>query len=408
MQAGPNPYPHGSDAYYLREALEQAQGGLGWTSPEPSVGCVLVRDEQVIGRGFHPRYGARHAEHEALHTMEGEARGATAFVSLEPCSVERAGAQSCCHLLTAAGVSEVVYGTLDTDARNGGHAAATLGAQGITVRTPRGTGAAEVQRECRRFLDYYNHGQLHGSPFMHLKLALSLDAKLATAEGASQWLSGPRSLGYAHYLRQKYDAILVGYRTVLMDDARLTVRPEVFLGYRKPASELRNPLRIVLDPHWEVLARLGEQGGARALSIGDLSGTFRDHLPKLILAGRKDAPFPEERPTLDGLEVLGLEPDEQGRLSFAELRAGLWKLGVRSVLVEGGAGVAQSLLAQRQVDRLSAVYTPRLLGSDALGFSPPLALAKVAEGMFLDDVEACVLGEDVMLSGYPQWPDRGL
>jgi diaminohydroxyphosphoribosylaminopyrimidine deaminase/5-amino-6-(5-phosphoribosylamino)uracil reductase len=407
MQAGPNPYLAGSDAWFIHEALELAHGGLGWTSPNPLVGCVLVRDGEVIGRGFHPHDGGRHAEHEALHTMQGDARGATAYVTLEPCSVE-ARMPSCCNLLSAAGVSTVVYGALDSDARNGGHAQAVLESRGITVHPPRGTGAAEVQRACRRFLDYYTHGHEHGTPFLHLKLALSLDAKLACADGASQWLSGPQSLGYAHYLRQKYDAILVGYRTVLMDDARLTVRPEVFVGYRKPASELRNPLRIVLDPHWEVLARLSDNAGARELAVGDLSGTFRPHLPRLIIAGSKAAPLPEERPKLDGLELLGLEPDGQGQFSFAELRSGLWKLGVRSVLVEGGAGVAQSMLAQRQADKLSAVYTPRLLGSDALGFSPPQALTRVAEGMYLEDVEPAVLGEDVMLSGYPQWPERGL
>jgi riboflavin-specific deaminase-like protein len=273
---------------------------------------------------------------------------------------------------------------------------------GIVARPPHGDGAAEAVRACERFLDHYTFSHERQQPFIHLKLALSMDAKLACANGSSQWLSGPESLGFAHYLRQKYDALLVGHRTALIDDPRMTVRPEVLAGYRRLSAVPRNPVRVVLDPRWEVLPRLAESAAGPALALADMAGDWREHLPRLVVTGRADLPQPQV-PALPGLELLALDPLPGGQLPFAALRRGLWGLGVRSLLVEGGAGVAQSLLGQQQADKLSAVYTPRLLGSDALGFSPPLELGRVQDGMRLEKVKPATLGEDVLLSGYPAW-----
>ena len=393
----------GNDAVFLRMALELAQHGLGWTSPNPLVGCVLARDGSVIGRGFHPRDGANHAEHEALLNAGGEARGATAYTTLEPCSVE-SRTPSCCKLLSAAGVVRVVYGALDSDARSGGRSTEVLARQGICAGPPQGAGSAEVIRACEQLLDYYSHAQRRQQPFVHLKLALSLDGKLACANGASQWLSGPQSLGLAHYLRQKYDAILVGYRTALHDDPRLTARPDALRNYFELHSPARNPLRVVLDPRWETLPSLAAGSAEPALKLTDFSGNWRAHLPHLVIAGRDDYPRPQHG-LPDAAQLLPLAPAADGQLEYAALLSALWQLGVRSLLVEGGAGVAQSLLAQRAVNKLSAVFTPRLLGGDALGFSPALGLDHVGGGMRLEDVRTEVLGDDVLLSGYPVWPD---
>jgi diaminohydroxyphosphoribosylaminopyrimidine deaminase/5-amino-6-(5-phosphoribosylamino)uracil reductase len=401
MHYGPNPHVPGSDAFFMHEALELAHAGLGWTAPNPPVGCLLVRDGVVIGQGFHARDGANHAEHEAL-LAAGDARGAVAYTTLEPCSVN-SRTPSCCHLLADYGVAEVVYGAADSDPRSSGRSVGVLDGLGIAARPPQGEGAAQAVRVCERFLDYYTFAHQQQQPFIHLKLALSMDAKLACSNGSSQWLSGPESLGFAHYLRQKYDALLVGHRTALIDDPRMTVRPEVLAGYRPVAALPRNPVRVVLDPRWEILPRLGDGPAGPALALADLSGDWRDRLPRLVVVGRRDLPQPAS-PALPGLELLALDPLPDGQLPFSALRQGIWDLGVRSLLVEGGAGVAQSLLAQCQADKLSAVYTPRLLGSDALGYSPELGLARVQDGMQLQQVKAAVLGDDVLLSGYPAWP----
>jgi diaminohydroxyphosphoribosylaminopyrimidine deaminase/5-amino-6-(5-phosphoribosylamino)uracil reductase len=398
LRAGPNPYPRGSEAYWLHAALEQALGGLGWTSPNPAVGCVLVRNGTLVGQGFHARDGEAHAEEAALRSCA-DARGATAYVTLEPCSVE-ARRPSCCRLLAAAGVAAVVYGALDSDPRSAGQAQAALAAAGIDARPPHGEGAAAAAAACRRFLDAYAHARTRQTPFLQLKLALSLDAKLATANGSSQWLSGPVSHGLAHYLRQSCDAVLVGYRTALIDNPRLTVRPEVMAAYRPLPARLRQPARIVLDPCWQVLARLAVSGES-PLALADLSGPFRSSLPRLVLVGYEQDPPPKPA-ALPGVELIRLPRAPQ--LDWGLLRALLWGLGIRSVLVEGGAGVAQRLLAQRQVDKLTCVYTPRLLGSDGLGFSPPLGLTAIAGGMHLEDALVQDLDGDALLCGYPRWP----
>lgn len=391
MRREPNPHPPGSDEYYIYETLELAHHGLGWTSPNPLVGALLVREGAVIGRGAHLRDGAEHAEVLALREA-GDARGATCYVNLEPCA-HVARQPSCCSELALAGVSRVVYGAEDADQRTAGRAQGALAAQGIACR------AGVLREECARLLDYYLYAHSLSRPFIHLKLALSLDAKLACANGHSQWLSGPESLGYAHYLRQKYDAVLVGHGTVAADDPRLSVRPETLAPYREleAGTAPRNPVRVILDPRFALLAELPRW------RLGDLAGSFRSHLPRLILAGRRDA-LPAAAEVPPHVELLGLEADAAGRLSFAELAQRLGDLGVRSVLVEGGARLARELLKQRMVDKVSFVYTPRLLGDDALGFSPALGCRTIEDGIHLCDCRRIAFGQDCLIEGYPQWP----
>jgi diaminohydroxyphosphoribosylaminopyrimidine deaminase/5-amino-6-(5-phosphoribosylamino)uracil reductase len=387
----PNPHPPGSDEYYIYETLELAHRGLGWTSPNPLVGALLVREGAVIGRGAHLHDGAEHAEVLALREA-GDARGAACYVNLEPCA-HVARQPSCCHELCQAGVTRVVYGTEDADGRTANQAQRVLAGLGVACR------AGVLRDECARFLDYYSHGHCLRRVFIHLKLALSLDAKLACATGHSQWLSGPESLGYAHYLRQKYDAVLVGHRTVAADDPRLSVRPETLAPYREleAGTAPRNPVRVILDPRFALLHELPRW------RLGSLDGSFRSHLPRLIFAGRSAA-LPVGVVLPAHVELLGLAASTGGQLSFDELARRLWGLGMRSLLVEGGARLARELLKQRAVDKVSLVYTPRLLGDDAQGFSPPLGCQAIEDGIRLNGSRAFSLGQDCVMEGYPQWP----
>lgn len=389
-----NPYPAPGYEHFIHECLELALEGLGWTSPNPLVGCLLVRDGEVIGRGFHARDGEEHAEVRALRDA-GDARGAHAYVSLEPCS--HVGRQpSCCYELAAAGVKRVVWGCDDANPLTAGRAASLLPELGVEAR------GGVLREQCERLLDYYLLAQRSRRPFMHLKLALSADGKTACPGGHSQWLSGPESLGYAHFLRLKYDAALVSYRTALADDPRLTVRDEQLSAYRRPPDSVRRqPVRIVLDPRFELVDRLDQ------LRLGRLDGQFRSHLPRLIIAG--DA---ELMPPTDGLapeiRLLGLKREGDAPLDFAELAAALWELGIRSVLVEGGGALAAELLRQRLADKLTLVYTPTLIGADGLGFTPPLGCEQLDGCPRLERAEAFSLGRDAVLEGYPAWdqPDR--
>lgn len=386
MYSEHNPFEPGTDEYYMQEALRLAHGGLGWASPNPVVGCVLVREGNIIGRGFHARDGGPHAEAVALEEA-GDARGATCYVSLEPCSHE--GRQpSCCRLLGEAGVARVVYGVEDADRRSAGRACAALAECGIEATS------GVLARDSYRLLDYYLHAKRNSSTFVHLKLALSLDAKMACANGASQWLSGPESLGFAHYLRQKYDAIMVGSGTVLADNPRLSTRAEELGKYMPlPAQpQVKNPCRVIFDPRGEVM------GANRRFALASLDGSFAEGMPRLIIVTGQG------QPGLGSLgrkaEVVIGERGTDGRVKFSSTLPILWNLGIKSIVIEGGARLARELLRQECANRLSLVYTPKLIGSDGLGFAPRLGLDSLDGCIKLQQPVCEKLGSDVLVDGY--------
>jgi riboflavin-specific deaminase-like protein len=235
---------------------------------------------------------------------------------------------------------------------------------------------------------------------MHLKLALSLDGKVACANGNSQWLSGPESLGYAHYLRQKYDAVLVGYRTVLADNPRLTVRPDVLAAYRSldEGTPARNPVPVILDPRLQTLPRLAR------LHLWKAGGSFREQLPRAIyVAEKRYARTAGELPP--GVVIIGLPKDRSGELKLGKLGRALARLGIRSVLVEGGARLAQEAIRQQAVDKVSLVITPKLIGRDGMGFAPLLGCHSVEHCLRLCRQQVEQLGNDVVFSGTLYWWD---
>lgn len=385
-----NPYSTGSDEYFMHEALRLALGGLGWASPNPLVGCVLVRDGRIIGRGFHAQDGEAHAEVRALGEA-GDARGATAYVSLEPCS-HVARQPSCCHELARAGVERVIWGALDVDPRSAGQAETTLHQLGLTQ-----TGRALVD-DCERFLDYYLTSRSRQRTFAHLKLALSLDGKLACPTGHSQWLSGPQSLGYAHYLRLKYDAVLVGYRTALADNPRLTVRADALAGYAEQLSgmQLRQPARVIVDPRCELVPGLAELNLARFED-----GEFRERLPRLVLVCRRE--FAPDGLKVPHTQLVALDVKDPQPLLFAEIFQRLWQMGIHSTLIEGGGGLAAELLKQQAADKLTLVYTPVIIGADGIGFAPKMDCRYIGDCPRISVTRQLMLGNDALIEGVPAW-----
>lgn len=372
----------------MYEALQLAHGGLGWASPNPLVGCVLVRAGEIVGRGWHRLDGTEHAEVNALRAAGAAAQGSSCYVTLEPCS--HVGRQpSCCRELARAGVARVVYGCKDTDRRTCGQADVLLPKLGVTVQ------GGVLRQECTEFLDYYLSSRARQQAFLHLKLALSLDAKVACANGNSQWLSGPESLGFAHYLRQKYDAVLVGYRTVLADDPRFTVRPEVLAAYRTLDAGVspRHPLPVILDPELKLLDRLD------TFRLWDAREPRAAGSPRVVLVTRLGG-LKKLRRQHPQLAFIRLPAGKSGRMQLKSLAAELFALGIHSVLVEGGGGLAAELLRQQAVDRLSLVYTPKLIGREGIGFAPLLKSQSVADCPQLLQPQGCVLGSDVLLDGY--------
>lgn len=335
----------------MRAALGLARRGLGRTWPNPTVGCVLVREGRVVGRGNTAPGGRPHAETVALARAGALAAGATAYVTLEPCS-HRGQTGPCADALIAAGVVRVHAALEDPDPRVSGRGIARLRQAGVEVEV--GLLAAEAEELNAGFLTRVRLGR----PLVTLKLATSLDGRIATASGESRWITGPAARAAAHLLRAEADAIMVGSGTALVDDPELTCR--------LPGFEGRSPVRLVAD------------GGLRLdLASKLVAGAHRVPLWVLTRTGNDQARVAAL--TAAGAEVIELPPTAAAEIDLA---AGLQELGRRGItrlLVEGGAGLAAALLRLRLVDRLAWFRAPVLLGGDGLAAAEGFGVAALAE-----------------------------
>ena len=334
------------DHEHMRAALALARRGLGSTWPNPSVGCVLVRDGRVVGRGTTAPGGRPHAERVALDMAGDAARGATAYVTLEPCS-HHGRTPPCADALVAAGVSRVVVACGDPYPAVNGAGIARLRAAGIDVVT--GVLEAEAEALQRGFLTKVRVGR----PAVTLKLASTLDGRIATSTGESQWITGPAARRAAHALRGEHDAVMAGAGTIQSDDPELTCR---IAGFRRGRD-----LRVVADTH--LRTRLGARVVASAKDVPtwilhgpgvdqDRAAAFRDAGVRLIEVPAAEA---------------GIDP--------AGALAALGGAGLTRVLVEGGAQLAGSLLRARLVDRLAWFHAPAVMGGDGLAAAAGFGVA---------------------------------
>ncbi|GAB5471858.1 MAG: bifunctional diaminohydroxyphosphoribosylaminopyrimidine deaminase/5-amino-6-(5-phosphoribosylamino)uracil reductase RibD [Rhodospirillales bacterium] len=357
------------DAAAMAVALRLARRGLGQVWPNPAVGCILLRDGRTVGRGWTQPGGRPHAETEALAAAGAAAKGATAYVSLEPCA-HHGKTPPCTEALIAAGVTRVVTATDDPDPRVAGRGHARLRAAGLELREGLRRSEAEV----------LNQGFLlrirQGRPLVTLKLAMSLDGRIATHRGESQWITGPQARAQAHLLRAEHDAVMVGSATAIVDNPRLTVR--------LPGLETRQPLRLVAD-------------GRLALPLThDLVSRARQ-VPTWILT-RDDAER-QRRHAFEqaGVEVIGLHGGETAPLDLEAALQALGQRGLTRVLVEGGGRLAASLLAAGLVDRLVVFQAGLTLGGDGLPGIAGLGLEHLADAPRFHRRSVVPLGPDVMV-----------
>ena len=338
----------------MKRALALAARGLGKTRPNPMVGCVIVRGESVLAEGYHRRRGGDHAEVDALRKLGFSARGATAYVTLEPCDhTGRTG--PCTKALIAAGVSRVVFALRDPNPLVDGRGAKRLRAAGITVEG--GLASDESAELNRAWVKWIRTGR----PWVTLKAAVTLDGKIATRTGDSKWITGEAARHEAHRLRAIHDAILVGSGTVLADDPALTVR----------ALRGRDPQRVILD------GRLRVPASAKAMP-GALVATARAGKPQ------------------EGLLRL---PGRKGRVSLPALLDELGRRELTSVLVEGGADVHGALLREGLVDEVAFFIAPALIGGDGLAVLGGVGVEKVADAVRLARVAVKRLGDDLLVTG---------
>jgi diaminohydroxyphosphoribosylaminopyrimidine deaminase / 5-amino-6-(5-phosphoribosylamino)uracil reductase len=347
------------DELYMRRALDLARRAP-FTSPNPRVGALVVRDGVVLGEGWHEGAGTPHAEIRALGGVD--ARDATLYVSLEPCN-HHGRTPPCAPAVVAAGVRRVVAGDEDPDPRVRGRGFSHLRAHGLEVVT------AALAAEAADLNAAYVHHALRGRPLLTLKLALSLDGRMATGDGRSHWISGPSSRRRVHRRRAEVDAVMVGAGTVLADAPRLSAR--------SPGAP-RQPARVVVDAAGRIspAARLFAPGATVLVAT-----TAR--CPHEVQTGYKEA----------GAEVLVL-PESDGGVDLAALLEALGQRPMLEVLCEGGARLATSLLGADLVDRLELYYGPLLLGAPGLGLGD-LGVGSIAEARRWRSVEVERAGDDV-------------
>ena len=332
----------------MRAALALARRSLGRTWPNPAVGCVIVRDGRVIGRGRTRDGGRPHAETDALASARESVAGATVYVTLEPCA-HHGKTPPCADALIAAGVTRVVSAVEDPDPRVKGQGHARLKAAGVAVEI--GEGAAEAAEINAGFFLRVREGR----PLFHLKFASSLDGRIATASGESKWITGDAARADGHRLRSIHDAILVGAGTVAADDPELTCR--------LPGLDAYSPDRIVLDSK------------AAMLVTSKLATTARTTRVLLFHAGA-----PAARTALlreKGIDVIEVPAHGDTRVDVAAAAKVLGGLGYASVLIEGGGRIAAAFLRAGLVDRISSYRAGLVLGEDSRSAVGPLALDRL-------------------------------
>ena len=327
------------DDTFMNRALCLAREGRGWVSPNPMVGCVIVKDGRIIGEGYHQRFGEGHAEVNAIENATESLAGATFYVTLEPCS-HHGKTPPCVDRIIESGAAYVVIGTADPNPLVSGRGIKKLQEHGVEIKV------GVLEEECRELNETFFKFMTTGVPFVTVKYAQTLDGRIATATGHSKWISSEESRQYAHELRSIHDAILVGTGTVIHDDPDLTVR----------LVEGRNPTRVVVDS---------------TLQIPEDARVLRNQEAARTIIATTAAAGPEKIGRLkgQGVEVLMTDRSGDGRIDLQKLLIELGRRNLSSVLVEGGAGIITSLVAARIPDRLIAITAPKLAGKgiEALG-----------------------------------------
>lgn len=365
------------DAEYMRLALALASNGEGRVSPNPPVGCVIVNQGEVVGRGWHDRLGDLHAEAMALRQAGPRASGGVAYVTLSPCATT--GRQPpCTTALIKAGVREVIIAAEDPNPRNTS-GPDVLRQAGIVVRT--GLLREEAEHLARGF--FKNMRQR--LPFLTLKYAMTLDGKIATASGDSRWVSGPESRELVQDMRSRHDAVLVGSGTALADDPLLNVRDPVWT--RRGGSERhRQPLRVIAD------------GRCRLPNTAAMLDSTRDLGGAVLVATTTNAEADRVAAlTRAGAEVLAL-PTPDAQVPLRLLLGELAQRGVNLVLCEGGGQLAAGLLRAGLVDEIVVFIAPKLIGGNAApGPVGEMGFTRMAEAIELQMTEGKMLASDIVV-----------
>ena len=357
-----------SDEIFMREALRIAHNAEGRTSPNPLVGAVVVRDGKIIAEGWHRQAGTPHAEIHALNMAGNLAKGSTLYVTLEPCS-HFGRTPPCAQAIVNAGIKKVVAAMSDPNPKVAGRGFEILRAAGVEVEV------GLLEDEARKLNEVFIKWVTKNLPFITLKFACSLDGKIATSTGESQWISCEASRKFTHHLRDINDAILVGVGTILKDNPSLTTR----------LVEGKNPVRVIVD--------------SNARTPLD-SKVVTDKSARTIIATTSNAP-PEKISALKNLGVEIIFAGDGERVDLKILMRTLAEREITSVLVEGGGTIHFSMLKENLVDKIFAFVAPKIIGGkNSLTAVEGVGFEKLSDAVNLKNFTAEKLGEDILISGY--------
>ncbi len=361
-------------------ALKLASKGNGATSPNPMVGAIVVRNKKIIGRGYHRRAGGPHAEVLALNQAGSKAHGATLYVTLEPCSHTNKRTPPCVPSIVESKVRRIVVAMKDPNPKVNGRGIRQLRKMGFLVDV------GCLQAEAANLNEVYCHWVKTGRPFVILKGAMTLDGKIATSRGESKWITGDESRKHVHVLRSQVDAILVGSGTILRDNPQLTAR----LPQRQQTNtQVRQPVRVVLDSSLRIPI------SAKVLRWAAENST-------VVATTNRASSSKVSRLSNAGISVWVL-PKQGNRVSFATCLKKLGQLGLTSVLIEGGSEVHASALRSGLVNKVMLYIAPALLGGldskSLIGGPNPKGLS---DKISLNKIEIQKVGQDLLVSGYPQ------
>ncbi|MBI4418203.1 MAG: bifunctional diaminohydroxyphosphoribosylaminopyrimidine deaminase/5-amino-6-(5-phosphoribosylamino)uracil reductase RibD [Ignavibacteriales bacterium] len=359
------------DTNFMMRCLELAQRGSRWVAPNPMVGCVIVRNGEVVGEGYHPAFGRPHAEIIALSQAGKRAKGGTLYVNLEPC-VHTGKTPPCTKAIIGAGISQVIAATTDPNPLVSGGGFRDLRRAGIEVRSGLLRSQARLLNE--KFFGFMEEGR----PFVGVKIAQTLDGRIADLRGRSQWISSPISRTYGHDLRTQYHAVLVGAETVRRDNPELTVRH----------VRGRQPIRVVLDGKLSVpVTRKIFHSREAATILLTSAATLRRQERKVILLERR------------GVQVLGIEGPSM--ISGKVITRVLAGLGITSILVEGGSETVGTFFEEKLVDRVHCIVAPSILGSGTTGFA--FSHRTLATVVGLRNPWMGRIGNDLLIEGKPDF-----
>jgi len=355
---------------FMRLALRLARKGKGMTNPNPVVGAIVVKDDRIVGRGYHKKSGGPHAEIFALSQAKENSRGAKLYVTLEPCC-HFGKTPPCTDAIIKSGIREIIIACLDPNPLNNGKGIKILQKSGIKVT--KGVLEEDAKRLNEPFAKYITKGL----PFVSLKMAETLDGKIATVTGDSRWVTGEPARKYVHRLRSEVDAILVGVNTVLRDDPYLTCRSS-----KKPH---RHPIRIIVDSRLRLPARMK---------------VFSNHSP-VIVATTLNSNQKVKALEKKGIRILKIR-EKNGRVDLMALMRRLAKdIGITNLMIEGGGEVAASALKEGLIDKCLFFISPKIIGGRSA--STPVegeGISRMNDAIRLKDVKLKRFGEDILVEGY--------